>query len=358
MLAVVLLFVGCVTDREEPWLTVGDSDVFRDEVMLYLYQTYNEFEDYGGEDVWFTEDFSGGKSAGEVAKQGALDNLIMAKVLATKASALGIETSVEVKNLLTEEAGTYYNALPDLFVVSNGIEEDTVLTIFMESHLSNEVRKETMSNYVIDPEDIMAKIEEHEEYSRISSIPIRDIFTTYKFQHLVVRTQKQDSNGQWQPLTEEEYTRARERIDGILLDLRSGKSVETVVEEQPDLIFNKDQKEGVTLNKAQLPTEYRDVLDSMIPGEMTEVIEGALGLHIFVLYDKKVPTEEELIGHTRRFHEWVERLKKEAESILMQEAFDNIYMDWKDSVTISYSQQWQDLVFTELLPEFKGKTND
>ncbi len=352
------LFSGCSKEKEEVWLTIGDEPVYKDEVMLYLYQTFNEFEEYGGKDVWFIEDFSGSKSAAEVAKQGAVDNLIKNKVLYQKAEDLGILLDDQTRTSLENEAKSYYALLPDSFVASNNIELPILNQIFIENHMADEVADQTMSEYVLSKDEVQAYVDANEDYARLSATDPFDILTNYRVHHLMIRTHEQDEDGQWIPLTQDERTAVEERMNVLYDRLLEGEDFIKIVKAESDADYYLEQPEGLILNKAQLSEEYMTALEQIEVGQMTGIINGEYGYHVFLLEEKTEPTSEELQIYGERFDEWKKALLAEAELKATKGAFDLIYKRWRSSTTITYSQVWIELDFTATIKTFIEKGNE
>lgn len=70
--------------QEEYMVKIDEEPVGEAEVMVYAYQVYEEFINIGGENVWEFEDFSGGKSAKEVAADAVLKNIVRIKTIQKK----------------------------------------------------------------------------------------------------------------------------------------------------------------------------------------------------------------------------------------------------------------------------------
>lgn len=348
----LVLMVGCSSDIEEPWLTIGEVPVEENELMLYLFQTYIDFEEYGGKDVWLIEDFSGGKSAGDIAKQGAVDNLIKSKVMAQKAMEIGIEADDATTLVLEREATVYFNALPSTFVTSHDITLENVRDIFLENYYSEEVTRQTTSNYELKAEEIQDYVEKNSDYIMLSELNAEDVLTIYRVQHLVLRTHERDEEGQWQPLSNELQLEAETKIAVLYQEILDGAVFMEVVlrASQTDYFIN--EPGGMVLSKAQLPQAFESALDQVEEGQITQVIQGDYGYNVFYLEEKIIPTEEAVTNYEQRFNNWAEALRTDAEIALIHEAFEVIYDRWRAATSITYSQQWTELSFIETIKSF------
>ncbi len=336
-------------------MTIDTVAVYEGEAMLYLYQTYVAFESHGGSDVWLIEDFSGGKSAGEVAKQGASDNLIRAKVLADRAVTMGVVIDEETRGEIETNAASYFETLPEPLVVAADISTDTVERVLEDAYLGLQVMEATTVGYEPTLADITNHMLANEEYKRLLELEGVDILTSYRVQHLVIRTHVQDDNRQWTPLPEEEQEQAYMLVTDLHQMLDGGESFVSILKAFGDLNYYEDQPEGIIYNKAQLPPEFSVALDDLEAGQFTEVIEGRTGYHILYLEEKHLPTEEELFDYQEQFGAWEASLRAEAVGALNQEAFDAIYSRWKEELSVDYGEDWLNVTIETMVDILEGE---
>jgi len=215
LLITLVVVAGCNTDNTNPktWLSVGNAEVEEAEVMVYLFQTYNDFLAFGGEDVWDIKDFSGGKSANEVAKQGALDNLIKVKVLNQKAKEQGITLLGNEVDLLEKEAEKYYASLPENLKLNHGISLEVVYDVIEDNYRAKKIENQTLESYELDSGEVEEKVRENAEYDKLKNESAIDILTSYYVQHIVVYTHEKASDGAWITLDEGRVIEARGKIE-------------------------------------------------------------------------------------------------------------------------------------------------
>ncbi len=355
LLCVILVIaVGCSrqVNKEEPWVTIGDSPVQIGELMIYLLQTYSEFESHGGEDVWLIQDFNGGKPAGEVAKEGAMENLIKVKVLVGRANEIDMVVEEETVKSFEVEASAYFKGLPSSFVETYNISEAMVQQVFIENYLADEVISTTMANYDADNE-IEAYLRANQAYVRLLTLDPEDILTTYQIHHMVVRTHVRDDDGQWQPMSEDDQLLAKEKMNGLYVRLEEGEEFLKLILEETDANYLETTPEGLSLTKDQLPDNYLSAIDAVGIGGFTEIIKGDYGYHVIQLLGSVTPTQSEIDSYNERFSVWVEALKAEAVIDLTKEAFGLIYERWRSSETIVYGQEWDSLDFLEIYKTLK-----
>lgn len=350
LLLLCLLIValsGCRTrtSEEDAWLTVGDAQVMTGEVMVYLLQTYNDFEAYGGEDVWLIEDFSGGKSAEEVAVEGARQNLVKVKVLLPKAEEMGIVLDAEEEARLISESHGYFAGLDSSFVQESNITADLVFEVFKENYLADRVMSETMDSYTLNEEEIDAYILADPDYSRLAGMDVLDALTAYRLHVIVIRTHERDAAGQWQPLEPSVQKERAVLVQDIFEQLEKGADFVELVQAHSQTDYLGENPEGMEITKAQLTDIYREALASMAIGDYTGIIEGEFGYHILKLVAVENPTDEGIEQYKERFLAWEEALRAEARLELTKDAFEIIYQRWRSAVPVTYGSQWEGLDF-------------
>lgn len=349
VLGVMLLFSGCQKQADRGWLTLDGEAVQETEVMLYMIQTLVDFEQLGGQDVWSVEDFSGGKSAPEVAKQGAFDNLIKNRVLAMKAESMGVVLGEDDLETIRSLSSTYYGALSEAFINAFSVREEDVRDVVSISTLASLVEADTMKSFQVEDEKIQAVMEENSDYLDIYQLEAEDVLTAYRVHHIVIRTHKRQEDGRWLPLEEEAIVDAENRLEAAKEALVSGEPFTEVLAQYSDEVYLDVNPEGQIISKAQLPEAYSLAVDQLAEGEMTEVLSGDYGYHIFYLMEKKLPDPEAVTLYKTQFEQWEEGLRHKAIQKLEEEAFDLIYSHWLEVVDVVYGPDAEDFDFERII---------
>lgn len=347
----IVLIIGCNSNKTNPntWLSVGSTEVGEAEVMVYLLQTYNDFLAFGGKDVWDIKDFSGGKSADEVAKQGALDNLIKVKVLNQKADEQGVTVSESEVDQLEKEAKKYYDSLPETFKLTHEISLETVYNVIDDNYRAKSLENLTIESYALDPGEIEKKILENAEYVKLKNEKALDILTSYYLQHIVVYTHEKNSDGAWVTLDDEKIIEARSKIEAAYEAANQGIPFEEVLTEYSEDPLSGAEDLGIMLSKFQLPEDFIIHLQEVDKGEMTPIIEGEYGFHIFKLLLVETPDKDTIAEYNTQFDKWEKSLYEEAQSQLYKEAFDTIYRKWLQGVAVELGPKWLELDFLKAI---------
>ena len=89
-----LIFTGCSFSNDYV-IKIGNDKISRGEYLVYLMEQKKSFEQQGGTDIW-EADFDG-VSAEEVAKQNAVNTIVMVKTAVKQTKELGITLTEDDK---------------------------------------------------------------------------------------------------------------------------------------------------------------------------------------------------------------------------------------------------------------------
>lgn len=345
-LVIIVLALGGCDGRKAVYLTIDDKAIYEDEVILYLLQTYNEFEQLVGEDVWEITDFSGGKSASDVAKQGALDNLIMTGILAEKASEAGIVLDENQVEDLAERGQQYFDNLEVSFVERYGITEETVNDVLRDNQMASLFEQETKFNYEVTPEEIEVRMADNEEYVRLTGQieqGISDLLTIYTVEHIIIYTHTRDSDGNDIPKSADGKAAAKERIEQASTLLMEGADFTEMVK-----IYSEDLEEGDAVVRSkltglQLPDVISEALEQTSVGEITEIIAGQRAFHIFKVHEITPPTDDMITEFETSFSNWKQELYNSTRQMIISEGFERLYAKWRESVSVELKTPWSEV---------------
>lgn len=333
----ILVFSGCSKSKDiesDAIITIEDEGIGTGKVMIYLLQVKEEFEKVGGNDVWHTEDFTGGKSAEQVAKEGTLENIIRNTILESKAKGLNIELTKETIEETTELAENYYLNIPKDVVETSNITEEIVIDTFLELRLASEVSNSINENYQPTEEQILDKMLENHDYVDLLNYEAEDVITTTVVEHILTKTSRMDVNGEIIPLTEEEQDKAYGDIKKAYTLAKQRHDFNDLMEEysQEDEEVLKGQYE---ISVSLVEDEIKTVLKDLKVGEISEIAQTENGYYLFKILEIVEPTQEEIEAYEKEFIDWENYLREEAIKNLKKQVFDSIYMDWRNEVSIT-----------------------
>ena len=205
MTAVLLLSMVCLSScgkdggKKVVFTTgLGKDEVFRignitctdSEMMLYLTNTQNQYENVYGEGIWNTS--VDGVILEENVKETVLAKLAQIKSMYLLAKEKGLLLDEKEENLVKAASESYFGSLNDKEKELLGVTLETVEELYREYALADKVYQHIIRD--VNPE--------------ISDDEAR----TITVQHILIRTGQYDEAGNWMPYSENEKKEAYERI--------------------------------------------------------------------------------------------------------------------------------------------------
>lgn len=343
----IVMLTGCFNKQKAPAIvTIGDQEISSAEVMIYLLQAKEEFEKVGGLEVWEIpkEDFTGGKTPQQVAKERALDNLIRDKILVSKSNSLNIKIDDEVINETKKVAQEYYNKLPEEIIDEHHITKPIVEKSFLDFRLAAEVTNSITNSYSPSESEINEAMLSNEDYAKLKGHEAKEILTYVVLKRIIVNTTEINANNERVPLSEEDQKEAQEKINEAYNFVTQGKDFDTLIEfySEEDLVTTNNGEFRISL--ALLSDEIRSVVERMQIGETSKIVKTEYGYQIIQLVSKELPTNDEIESYETEFINWENTIKEEAEYNLRQQAFNEIYEEWKKELTIEINNElWNEM---------------
>jgi len=355
ILLMISSFLSCTKVEEEVnesqyIVLINDQKVSVNEIMIYVYQVVEEFQEIGGVEVWEFEDFSGGKSAVEVAKDAVIENIVRIKVLNSKSVELGIQLSEEEKAQVNIQAREYIAKMSSEYKQIHEVNLDLMLLVFKEFALANKVIDTVTSDYAPSELIIEEKMTDNIEYKRISELQTIDLLTEINVEQLVLQTRRKDQSGEYVTLTDYEKSLKYNKAVEIVNKAENGEAFEVLIKNYSEETVEEDSETNGLYNfsKALLPDQFRDGLVDLEIGEISQIIESETGYHIFKVVEIKTPTNEDILNFDKNFVLYKEDLKKSVVEELKKEAFDQLYSKWKESVKVSIDRVKWDLISLQI----------
>lgn len=363
VLIVSLIFVafsGCskeknVTPEVQNILVVDDVIVTEPEIMIYVYQVVEEFQRIGGENVWEFEDFSGGKSAVEVAKDAVLENIIRIKVINKKAVELGITLSDEQVQNARQKADEYFKSMKSEYIANHKITLSLMEEVFYEFAVSNEVINNVTSDFTPSNETVEQRMQENEEYNKVKNVDITLLLTEIEAQHIYIETRTKDTGGNYIPMSEAEKNEKNKLAQTIYEKAVNGESFDTLLTDYSDekstddeLVMGESiknpQQQSVgkyIFSKGLLTDTPFASLMNLKEGDISSIIEDTTGYHIFKIKSIILPTEDKINSFETDFVAFEAELRKSTEQDIVNESFEQLYEQWKELAKVTLDRaQW------------------
>ena len=269
VVSATLALSGCQGKAEEEnqgtkiVLTTGfDKDeVFRieksscrlSEIMIYLMNTKNQYEEVFGEEIWNT-------SHEDITLEENIKDTVLAKIAKIKAMNLlaqekGIVLDEEEKNKASKAAGEYYDSLNETELEQLAVTKELIVSMYEEYALANKVYEHLIAD--INPE--------------ISDDEAR----TITVQHILIKTYSMNESGERVPYTDqakkEAYQLAREAWQKAM----DGEDFAGLIAE-----YSEDTNATYSFGKGSYEQNFEEAAFNLSTDEISKIVETDYGYHI------------------------------------------------------------------------------
>lgn len=331
-----MIFTGCNRTKSptiEAIVVIEGEKISEAEIMLYLLQVKAQFEQVGGPEVWDTEDFSGGKTAEQVAKEGALANLFKYKILVSKASSMGVSMNQSVIDQTTDIAKQYFEQIPLDMISKHKITEQIVIDSFLDFRLANEVETAIKDNSEPTDEQISLEMFEDQDYATYVDYDTEEILTLVEVKQIFTRTANFNES-ELVPLSEEAQKSASDKINEAYNLALSGTNFD-------ELISDYSENKEVTTKEISV-FQLKEFFEDLSIGKISEIAQTDTGYYIFKVINITEPTAEVKADYEAKFKQWEDSLKADSISKLKADAFNAIYSEWEKETSMEVnSELWE-----------------
>lgn len=304
-------------------VVINNESINESELMLYLLQVKRQFEQMGGPEIWDTEDFSGGKTAEQVAKEGALSNLIKNKILVSKASSMGISLSQSEVDQTTNMALQYYDTISTDTIATHNITKQLVIDLFMDINLADKVEETIKNNCEPNEDQINQLMMQDKDYATYKDYKPKEILTMVEVKQIYTKTGELDANKKVVLLSEDEQKIAYDKIKRAYDLANSGEDFDY-------LISKYSENDAGDSTRELSVVEVNKIFNDLSVGQISEIAQTNIGYYIFKLIKITEPTEEQINDYQQKFRQWEETLRDNSVIKLKQNAFDEFYNEWKN----------------------------
>lgn len=330
LLLILVIFAGCRSEKEEALQWQGDELIKIDEVVvkkqetsIYGIQVKKEFEQIGGKDIWEFESFSGDKSAYEVAKTKALENIIRVKILARKAKERKMELSEEEVQEVEKGASLFYEEQVKENNLQEEISEEMVRQVFREFEMGRKLKKDMLKSFVPSQEMIDKKLAEDEAYLELLRQDPHDKYMRYVVEQAQITDQtlinKIEESGNQNAILTDEISQ------GMVYQERVYSAKE--LQEAYGEVAVDDLKE-------------KEVLLVQIPEGSYQVLK---------LKEVRILDADALHREQKKLELRKKELVDQAIEMIRDDSFNVIYKEWKKESQIAINQEvWEDFIIFRL----------
>lgn len=265
LLCVSIVMTGCADEESKKVvLTTGfeKNEVFRieniscilPEIMVYLTNTQNQYEQVYGDKIWETE-------VGDITLEDNVKDLVLAKMARIKTlNLMAKENDISLNdaelNKVKVAADEYYESLSEAERELLGIDKALIISLYEECALADKVCEDILTD--INPE--------------VSDDEARSVTV----EHIFMKTYMLDGAGKKVPYTSATKQKVYDEIKDVLEKAKSGEySFKALMEEYSEAELN-----TISFGKGEVDKAFEEAAFNMETGELSGIVEGEDGYYI------------------------------------------------------------------------------
>ena len=319
----VFMLAGCKKDSVKIVFTTGfdenavfmieDISCTKPEVMVYLVNTENIYDEVFGDNVWKVP-FKEGNVETQY-KESILARLAQIKAMNLYARESGVSLDEKEENLVEAAAEEYFNSLTPQELDLLEIDKETVEKMYREFAVANKL-------YASVTESVNPEISDDEA----RTVTIRSI---------LIKTYGIDKDGNRIEYGADMKDAAMKKAYEIDARIKAGEEFEILAAD-----YNEDEKSAYSFSRGVMPKAIEDAAFNMSEGEVSGVIQTEYGYHIIKCitnFDEEqtdvnkisIVEKRKEQTFTEKYDEYISKLT----SNLNKELWDSISYERRDGVT-------------------------
>ncbi len=265
IVCLLLSVTGCGgKENKKVVLTTGfeKNEVFRienvscmlPEIMVYLTNTQNQYEQVYGEQIWET-------GVGDVTLEDNVKDIVLAKIARIKTlNLMAEENDISLNeaemNKVKVAADEYYDSLSEEERKLLNVDKALITSMYKECALADKVCEYILAD--INPE--------------VSDDEARSVTV----EHIFMKTYMLDGSGEKVPYTEAMKQKVYDEMEDVLEKARSGEhSFKALMDE-----YNEAEMNTISFGKGEVDKAFEDAAFNMETNELSGVVEGEDGYYI------------------------------------------------------------------------------
>lgn len=223
------------------------------EIMVYLMNTKNQYEEIFGEEIWNTS--HEGITLEENIKETVLAKIAKIKAMNLLAQQRGIVLSEEEKSKTAQAAKDYFDSLKETEIEQLEVTQELITFMYEEYALADKVYE-----YLI--ADINPEISDDEA-------------RTITVQHVLIKTYSLNEEGERVPYTEQAKKQAYQTAKEVWQKAKDGEDFSGLITE-----YSEDSSSSYSFGKGSLDTAFEEAAFNLSTNEISSVVESASGYHV------------------------------------------------------------------------------
>lgn len=308
---VVFIVGGCFYSigNNDYALKINDEKISVGEYNMYLYEQKKMFEEKGGKDIWET-DFDG-SSAKDVAKQNAINSLVLVKTALKQSENLNIVLTDEDIENVTNEANKFIKDVGAENLKELGLKSDDVRKIIKESYIQQKVYDFVTGGFELSEVDFKSYFDNYYESHKkeLNIVKIRYIFI------------KDDENNK---------EKVKENVDMIYAQVLVGEDFSKLQDKYSD----SNEKDVIVFENGKFNSDIEDIVYKLSKNEVSDIIQTGEGYYIIKAVDIITPNMSELEIELKEYY--IQEKK--------QEIYANQSEKWSANVTVEKNKKvWNEI---------------
>ena len=263
LLLEVFLLTGCDKNKTKIVFTTGfDEDVVfkiedisctKPEIMIYIVNTENIYDEVFGEKIWKVPYENGDVESRY--KETILARISQIKAMNLYAKEIGVSLNEEEEKNIDLAANKYFSSLSNEEKQLFNADEELLSNMYSEFAIANKVYEEVTKG--VNPE--------------ISDDEAR----TVTIRSILIKTYTIDENGNKIQYSQKMKEDAMKRAYEISARIKAGEEFEIL-----EADYNEDEKSSYSFSRGVMPKVIEDAAFNIDEGEVSDVIESEYGYHI------------------------------------------------------------------------------
>ena len=238
---------------EDEIFRIETASCYKKEVMVYLTNIQNQYEQVYGPDIWNVS--KNGVTLEDNIKESVLAQLAQIKTMNLMAQNYGVELEKEEKQQIEEVAEIYYNSLNETEKEQMDVTLTTITQLYTEYAIADKVYR-----YLI--QDVNPEISDDEA-------------RTITVEQILIRTTRQDGSGNTIAFSEEEKEEAYRTCTEIQNRLRDGEEFEVLAS-----YYNQAEADTISFGKGEVDSVLETAGFNLGNGEVSSILETKEGYYI------------------------------------------------------------------------------
>ena len=233
---------------------IEDISCMKPEIMVYLTNTQNQYEQVYGEEIWET-------SVGDVTLEENVKDIVLAKIARIKtlnlmAEEYDVTLNEAEMNKVKVAADEYYDSLSETEKDVLDIDKALITSLYKECAIADKVCEAIL-------EDINPEVSDDE--ARIVTV-----------EHIFMKTYMLDGTGQKVPYTDAMKQKVYNEMQDVLEKAQSGEySFKSLMDE-----YNEAELNTLSFGKGEVDKAFEDAAFNMDTGELSCIVEGEEGYYL------------------------------------------------------------------------------